>query len=678
MEERPANRLATETSPYLLQHATNPVNWFPWGDEAFSIARARDVPIFLSVGYASCHWCHVMERESFEDEGTAAFLNDRFVSIKVDREERPDIDAIYMDALQAMTGSGGWPMSVFLDWDGRPFYAGTYLPAVPRYGMPSFTQVLEGISDAWRTRRGDVQAQGASVMDAIAHVTTTVPTDASPIDETSLDDAYRRIAETFDPIWGGFGRAPKFPQPPVLGWLLRQAARGRSGAAEMVTTTLERMANGGIHDQVAGGFARYSTDDRWHVPHFEKMLSDNAQLVQLYAETWLVSGEPRLRDVAIRTADYLLRDLRSPGRAFLSSQDADTEGDEGRYYVWPYADLVRLIGEPASVALGATPDGNWEGTNVLWLPRPLADVAEEIGTDRVSLQRAVDAARLTLLDERRSRVPPMLDDKVIAGWNGLAIRGLAVAGRVCGEPRLIEAAVEAATFVWDAMRTPSGRLLRSWREGRASVRAFLDDHALLGLGFVTLYETVGDERWFDRAQELSDTIEHRFGAPNGGFFLTADDAEPLVTRPTDIIDTAAPSGTAAAAELLIRVSRFTGNQELEARAQRAIKPITEQAQAHPAAFAHTLNVLDMLVGPMREVAIVGERPGVDDLVRQVFSARHLPNSVIAIGNGDETSTVPLLAGRRMIDGKPTAYVCERFTCQLPTSDPTVLASLLTS
>jgi len=607
MGARRTNRLADETSPYLLQHATNPVDWFPWGEEAFEEARKRDVPVFLSVGYAACHWCHVMERESFEDDETAALLNGHFVPVKVDREERPDVDAIYMDAVQAMTGSGGWPMSVFLASDGRPFYAGTYFPNQPRHGMPSFRQVLEGITDAWNNRRTEVETQGDAVVEAIARTTTGHEADTS-IDEALVDDALERLAASFDAEWGGFGHAPKFPQAPLLGWLLRQTARGRAAARTMALTTLDRMAAGGIHDQVGGGFARYSTDAHWHVPHFEKMLPDNAQLIQLYAEAWLISREPRHRDVAVRTADYLLRVLRSPEGAFMSSQDADSDGGEGRFYVWGFEELTRVIAERAAIALGARPEGNWEGTNVLWFPRPIDDVAAGLGVTAEALATDVDAARMSLQRERLSRREPAIDDKIIAAWNGLAIQSLSIAGRAFGDPALIQAATVAATFVWDRMRTLEGRLLRSWRAGRASVPGFIDDHALIGLGFLTLFETTGDELWFERAAQLGGEIIRRFASPEGGFYLTADDAEALVVRPTDVMDTSTPSGTAAASELLIRLSRLTGEYELEARAQRAIAPVLGQAQMHPGAFGHALSVVDLLIGPINRSTTLSASP----------------------------------------------------------------------
>ena len=678
MAQLKSNRLASSTSPYLLQHAENPVDWFPWGAEAFRHARDRDVPIFLSVGYAACHWCHVMERESFEDSETAALLNERFVAIKVDREERPDVDAIYMDAVQAMTGSGGWPMSVFLTPDLRPFYAGTYFPDRQRHGLPSFREVLEGIAEAWQTRRDDVEAQGGSVTDAITRA-TRLPSARDSIDDRLADAALATLASHFDSAWGGFGPAPKFPQPMVLEWLLRQSVRGETGALEMATGTLDRMAAGGIHDQVGGGFARYSIDNRWHVPHFEKMLSDNAQMLQRYTEAWLVTRQDRYRDVASRTAGYLIRELRQPDGGFASSQDADSEGVEGRYYVWSHEDVVGLVGDAVADALGALPEGNWEGTNVLWLPRPIPEVAAHHGLDPDVLAAEVVSARAILLDARDVRKKPATDDKVIAAWNGLTIRALAIAGRAFGEPSLVEAANEAATFVWGAMGGADGLLRRSWRSGVATVPAFLDDHALLGLGLLTLYETTGKQEWFTRAAALADAIFDRFQDPDGGFFLTPSDADPLIVRPTDVMDTATPSATSATSELLVRLARYTGTWEFEDRARVAIEPIVAQARAHPTGFGHALNVADLLLGPMREIAIVGD-PGAaatTSLTDEIFAERYLPNAVTAIGQGDGT-TVPLLAGREPVDGEPTAYLCERFACRLPTSDAAVLAEQLTA
>ncbi len=676
------NRLANTTSPYLLQHAGNPVDWYPWGDEAFEAARTRDVPVFLSVGYAACHWCHVMERESFEDPETAMFLNEHFVAIKVDREERPDVDSIYMDAVQAMTGSGGWPMSVFCTPDGRPFYAGTYFPDTPRHGMPSFRQVLEGIADVWTSRRGDAEEQSARITDALSRVAAIGP-GAVVADDMIAERAFALLERSADRTWGGFGAAPKFPQPMVLTWLLRQHLHGRESALELATVTLDRMAAGGMHDQVGGGFARYSTDAQWHVPHFEKMLSDNALLLQLYTNAWLVTRTPRYREVAIRTAKYLLDVLRRPEGGFASSQDADTEGVEGATYVWPWDELVDLVGTEVADAFGARPEGNWDGTNVLWFPDDVEQVAARYGTDGGTLAAAIDDARVALQERRRQRPQPAIDDKVIAGWNGLAIGALAIAGRAFGMAPLIDAATACATFVWTSMRDDHGRLLRAWR-GSAGGRAFLDDHALLALGLLSLYETTGDAVWFERAGALVDTIQQRFGDPAGGFFLTPDDGETLITRPMDVIDTATPSGTSAAADVLVRIARYTGEDVLEDAARNTVGPILASAATHPTAFGHALCVADMLHSPPLEIAIVGDPTAAQmrALTDVVFADRYLPNAVVALGDPDDdegtAARVPLLNGRLIRAGAPTAYVCERFACQMPTSDPEILAQQLPS
>ena len=665
MRSEGGNRLKGSTSPYLLQHADNPVAWFGWGDDALEEARARDVPIFLSVGYAACHWCHVMERESFVDEGTARYLNDHFVSIKVDREERPDVDGLYMGAVQAMTGSGGWPMSVFLTPAGAPFYAGTYFPDTPRHGMPSFRQVLEGIVDAWTTRRAEVETQGGEVAAAIAAAAAAA---ARPIDADVGDRALVVLRAEADDEWGGFGGAPKFPQPMILGWLLRQDARGGIGLLPIVERALDRMADGGIHDQVGGGFARYSTDRMWHVPHFEKMLTDNAQLLQVYVDAWVVTGYERHRDVAVRIADYLLRDLQLSSGGFATSEDADSEGVEGTFYVWHWDELVDLVGATTAELLGARPEGNWEGRNILWFPAGLGDAQ----------RHEVAAARATLASARAGRTRPALDDKVIAGWNGLAIRALAHAGRSLGVPAYIEAAGAAARFVWDRMRNAEGRLLRSWRDGRAGIPAFLDDHALLGLGLLELYSVTGNVAWFRSAAILANQILERFTDGEGGLYLTADDAETLLVRPREQLDNAVPSGNAAAAELLVRIGLYTGERRFEEAAEDAIAPMLTAAGRHPTAFGHTLCVADMLVGPTAEIAIVGGRTEDRDALDAELAARFLPNAIVALSGTAETDAldVPLLRDRVAVNGLASAYVCQRFVCRAPVTDPAALRASL--
>jgi len=680
MAEHATNRLIEEKSPYLLQHAHNPVDWYPWGDEAFAKARSEDRPVFLSVGYAACHWCHVMERESFEDPETAALLNARFVSVKVDREERPDVDGIYMDAVQAMTGAGGWPMSVFLTPDGKPFYAGTYFPDEPRHGMPAFRQVLEGIADAWMTRRDEVEVQSARVTEAIAHAGQLGAADGA-LGEEIADAALERLRGSFDARWGGFGGAPKFPQPMTLEFLLRMAVRGKPGALEMLVLTLDRMAAGGMFDQLGGGFARYSTDGAWHVPHFEKMLYDNAQLAQVYTRTWLVTGEERLREVAVQTLDHLLRELRQPEGGFSSSQDADTDGVEGGTFTWTWDELTALVGEPVAEAFGAAPEGNWAGTNVLRAPVAIDAIAERHGADPEELRRAAAVARDTLFAARLQRAQPGVDDKVLTAWNALAIRALAEAGRAFDEPRYLEAAVACGTFVHEHLRDASGRLLRSWRGRAGEVLGFADDHALLAGAFLTLYETTFDPRWFTAARDLCRDLVRLFSdEEGGGFFRTGTDGEHLVVRPKDLYDNAVPGGNSAAAESLLRLALFTGDAGIEREGARALALVRDAMAAAPTAFGLALVALDLFVGPSREIAIVGDPDDASTrALLRTATEGFMPNAVLALARpGDEIAAaeIPLLAGRTPVNGRPAAYVCERFICATPVTEPDALAALL--
>ncbi|MGZ8565696.1 MAG: thioredoxin domain-containing protein [Actinomycetota bacterium] len=675
------NRLANETSPYLLQHAENPVDWYPWGEEALERARAGDKPILLSIGYAACHWCHVMERESFEDAETAALMNRHFVSIKVDREERPDLDAIYMDAVQAMTGGGGWPLTAFLTPEGKPFYAGTYYPNEARHGLPAFRTVLSAIADVWANRRSEAVQQSTRVTEAIER-STGLGASPQPLTEAILVTAFGGLRRAFDPRWGGFGGAPKFPQPMTLEFCLRMHLRGTPDALDVVTITLDKMAGGGMYDQVGGGFHRYSTDERWHVPHFEKMLYDNALLVRLYVHAWQVTGFERYRRVAAETCEYLLRELRHAEGAFFSSQDADSEGVEGRFFVWPWDELVGIAGEAVATAFGATPDGNWEGTNVLWRPLPLEAVAAETELDPEELAGELETARAELFEIREGRTHPATDDKILAAWNGLAIAALAEAGRAFGAVEYVEAAVRAADFVLTHLRDDPGRLLRSWRNGRAGRPAFADDHAAMADACLVLYETTFELRWFEQARALADELVRLFhDEERGGFFQTGRDAEALVVRPKEISDNAVPSGNSLAADVLQRLAHLTGETGYENAAVGALRLVADQAAGAPSGFGHALGALDAYLSPVKEVAIVGH-PGSAEtraLVAEVTANRFLPNHVLAVSSpGDDASTerVALLRDRPQRDGHATAYVCEHFQCRLPVTTPAELVEQL--
>ncbi|HEX2030297.1 MAG TPA: thioredoxin domain-containing protein [Actinomycetota bacterium] len=673
------NRLANATSPYLLQHAENPVDWYEWGSEALERARAEGKPILLSVGYAACHWCHVMAHESFEDPDTARLMNEHFVNIKVDREERPDVDAIYMDAVQAMSGHGGWPMTVFLTPEGDPFYAGTYFPPEDRHGMPGFRRVLQAVAEAWRDRRDDVVRQGRQVVGVLAREAGGGAS-SEPLTEELLRQAYDGLRRGFDPEWGGFGQAPKFPQPMTLEFALRCHLRGWEGALDMVTGTLDRMAAGGIYDQLGGGFHRYSTDRAWLVPHFEKMLYDNAQLARLYLHAWQVAGDERYRRVVVETLEYLLREMRHPDGGFFSAQDADSDGVEGKFFVWSHEELVREAGEMAAAYFGARPEGNWEGTNVLWTPSPPEEVAADAGVSREELDRRVQEARARLLQVRERRVRPATDDKVLASWNGLAVAALAEAGRALDDPRYVRAAEAAADFVVTALRREDGRLLRAWREGRTSGPAYLDDHALLAAGCLTLYESTFDLRWMAEARRLAEDILRLFPDPGGGFFQTGSDAERLVVRPKELFDNAVPSGNSVAAEVFQRLALLTGEAGYETAGVGALRAVRDLVPRAPTGFGHALGALDLYLSRSKEIAVVG-RPGADDTRRlvEVVWQRYLPNVVLAAGDPADPQAprlVPLLADRAPVDGRAAAYVCERFTCRMPVTEPEDLAAQL--
>ncbi len=653
------NRLADSTSPYLLQHADNPVDWREWSDEAFAEARKRDVPVLLSVGYAACHWCHVMAHESFEDPATAEVMNERFVNIKVDREERPDIDSIYMEAVQAMTGQGGWPMTVWMTPDALPFYAGTYFPNHPHHGMPAFTQVLDAIWHAWQNDRENVLGQSEQMVAAISR---SIPAGAMPA-ATSISGAVSTVLNSFDSAFGGFGGAPKFPQQPVLDLLLRTRVVDPR-VDNVLKTTLQRMADGGIHDQLGGGFARYSVDREWLVPHFEKMLYDNAQIARIYLWAGIELGEPRFLEVARSTLDYLLSDLRNPGGGFFSAEDADSEGEEGTFYVWTPGEFKSVLGQLADTAAsfyGVTDGGNFDGANVLHLD-PAREIPENLGE-----------IKELLLAHRNSRIRPGLDDKVISAWNGLAIRALAEAGAVFNDNRYLEAASETAGFVLENM-IKQGRLQRSWRFGKTSGAGFLDDHAAMAVGCYTLFSATGENRWFEAAETFVADLD-RFARPQGGgFYSTSSDSDDLIKRPEDFTDNPLPSGNALAAEALLMSSLFTGDLSRRDGARSAIAAIGVLADKYPSMVGHHLAVARSMSKGTHEVAIVGENRS--HLVDAYWS-RYRPETVLAQADGP-TSDIPLLADRPGGPVTAVAYVCRDFTCNLPTADPAQLLEQLAS
>jgi uncharacterized protein YyaL (SSP411 family) len=673
-----ANHLAGETSPYLLQHAHNPVDWWPWGAEALERARAEHKPILLSIGYAACHWCHVMERESFEDEATAAQMNEQFVCIKVDREERPDLDAIYMQATQAMTGHGGWPMTVFLTPDGEPFYAGTYFPPDERHGMPSFRRVLAGVADAWQNRQESVARTTASMRELYAASTERTRV-SGPLDENLLVRAVAALRMQFEPRHGGFGGAPKFPPTMTLDFALRSWARtGEPETLHMVTHTFRRMARGGIYDQVGGGFARYSVDAYWLVPHFEKMLYDNALLVRLGAALWQATRDEEVRRVTEETLGWLAREMTSPEGGFYSSLDADSEGHEGRYYVWDSSELESLLGEDASLLRaywGVTSEGNFEGRNILFVPHDAEAVARAQGVTEPELRTAIERARRILYEARERRVRPGLDDKILASWNGLMLRGVAEAARAFDDAELHALAVRNGEFLFREL-VRGDQVLRSYKNGVAKIAGFLEDYAAVALGALALYELTFDRKWLDRARRLADEVLAQFWDESAhALYDTAADAESLVTRPRDVTDNATPSGTSLAIELLLKLGDLFASDLYSERARYLLETIAEPMARYPSAFGHALGAADMAVRGAIEVAIAGEPA--DERFQSLAATvaeRYLPSLVSAGGAGPAIDGIALLEGRGA--EVPTAYVCRAYACDAPTDNVAVLAEQL--
>jgi uncharacterized protein len=647
------NRLAHETSPYLLQHKDNPVDWYPWGEEALERARREDKPLLVSIGYSACHWCHVMEHESFEDAAVAAVMNERFVCIKVDREERPDVDAIYMEAVQLMTGHGGWPLNAFLTPDGVPFYAGTYFPPTQRQGMPSWRMVLEGVARGWDEQRDDIIDSSERIVERL-RATALIEAPEGALDPEIPAAALTAAKRRYDATNGGWGGAPKFPAASLIEFLLRRGER------EMALHTLRRMAGGGMYDQVGGGFARYSVDAEWVVPHFEKMLYDNALLARAYLHAFQVTGEPLFERVCRETLDWALRDLRQEEGGFASALDADSEGVEGKFYVWTLAEVRDVLGPDADTAIehfGMTEAGNFEGANI-----PVRATA-----DPDNLADFKEKLRLA----RERRVWPALDDKRLTAWNALMISALADAGAALGEDRYRDAAAQAADFVLRELRDDAGRLLRTFNHGTAHLNAYLEDHAFLLEALLGLYEATFDPRFFAEARALAERMLERFSDPErGGFFSTASDHETLIARRKDVDDTPIPSGGAAAAFGLLRLARLTGEARYEDAAIGQLRLLHRLAPEHPGAFGHLLQAVDFALADVREVALVGDgREPLEQVVRETFR----PHLVLAGGAADG---VRLLAGREPVDGRAAAYVCERFTCLRPVTEPDELRALL--
>ncbi len=662
------NRLAKETSPYLLQHADNPVDWYPWGDEALAQARADDKPIFLSIGYSACHWCHVMAHESFEDRETAALMNRHFVNVKVDREERPDLDQIYMSAVQAMTGSGGWPMSVFLTPAGVPFYGGTYFPPRPRYGMPSFQDVLRAVAEAWQDRRSELERSGARLVENIARPGALLEAagDALFLQDT-LETALENLGQQFDRTHAGWGGAPKFPQPMALELLLRlHNTTGDQEPLAMATQTLEAMARGGMYDQLGGGFHRYSVDERWLVPHFEKMLYDNAQLARVYLHAWQATGEPFFRTITEEILDYVVREMTDPAGGFYSTQDADSEDEEGKFFVWTPAEIRAILGGEAEVFMAAhavTKPGNFEGRNILEYVGVLDD------------RPAWADARRKLFEARRGRVHPGRDEKVLTSWNGLMLAAFAEAARVFGRADYRQIAERNAGFVLRELRSDGWRLLHSWKDGRARFNGYLEDYAFFVEGLLALYQTTFEPRWYQAARDLAETMVARFSAPDGGFFDTSDDHEQLVTRPRDLQDNATPSGNGMAATVLLKLAGLAAEPRFAELAEAALAPLQQLMARFPLGFAQWLQALNYALERPREIAIVGDLDAPDtQALLAVARDGYRPHQVVAAG-GPEAG-VPLLAGRSALDGRPAAYVCRDSACLVPVTQPEELKALL--
>ena len=674
-----SNHLANALSPYLRQHAENPVDWYPWGRPALDKARQEQKPIFLSIGYSACHWCHVMAHESFQDPDTAAFLNSHFVCIKVDREERPDLDSLYMSVVVAMTGQGGWPMSVFLTPDLKPFYGGTYYPPEPRYGLPGFLELLKALVLAWQDKREEILHESARLVSQL-NEQSAQPQPAGAFDQTGLDSAVKSLTESYDWQNGGWGSAPKFPQPMLIDFLLRRHIAGDARALEPAYHALRAMRRGGMYDVVGGGFARYSTDAHWGIPHFEKMLYDNAQLVSVYLHAWQINNEPAFRQVVEQSLAFITRELTCPEGGFTSSLDADSEGEEGKFYAWTPNELAACLGEQVEFfksAYGITAAGNWEGRIVLQRQLDDAGLAAHFGLTNNEVLSRLAECHARLLAARARRIRPAADDKVLTAWNGLMLASFAEAGAAFENADLLGVAARNADFLLNAL-CPGGSLRHAWRDGQTGQEVFLEDYAALILGLLALYQADFQVRWFQQAERLSQEMVERFSNPQGGFFDTPGEAQTIFSRQMEMQDNATPSGNALAAQALLKLAAFTGNESYRARAEQSLQMVSQPATRYPAAFGAWLSAADFALSQVSQVAIIGEPsdPPTRALLEAVRLGYH-PNLVLAVSGLPATPGSPaLLEQRPMLAGQPTAYVCKGFVCDLPVTQPEDLARQL--
>ena len=662
------NRLIDETSPYLLQHAHNPVDWYAWGEEAFERAKAEDKPVLVSIGYSACHWCHVMEHESFEDETVAAVQNEHFINIKVDMEERPDVDQIYMNFVQLTTGRGGWPMNVFLTPDKMPFFGGTYFPPQPRYGMPSWRQILESIAEAYKERRGELQESADRIVGEMRKM-STVETASGGLSLDMLDAAAASFTRTFDSVNGGFGGAPKFPAAMSLEFLLRYHHRtGDDLSLSIVTHTLDKMARGGIYDQLGGGFHRYTVDAIWLVPHFEKMLYDNAQLIRVYLHAYQITGEEFYRRIAVETLEYIRREMLDVSGGFYSTQDADSEGVEGKFFVWTPEEIIEILGEEDGKAFNTyydiTAAGNFEGENILNIKNPVATAP---GSD----------LRQTLFAEREKRIKPFRDEKVLTAWNGLMLAAFADAAGVLGNDEYLQVAKDNAAFIKRELQS-DGRLLRTWKDGRAKLNGYIEDYANVADGLIELYQVSGEVEYLTEARRLAELMITEFwDEENGGFFFTSNDHEELLVRNKDLYDNATPSGNSVAADVLQKLAKLTGDEKYERFAVTVLRLTASQIKRHPQGFGRALSALEFNLGHTKEIVIIGEKG--NELERELLG-RYLPDAVVVTSNDPavDAEMLPLLNGRTIVDGKATAYVCEDFVCQRPVTSVGELIHLLSN